>query len=235
MIEKNIDALKHRVAAVAGRCGKTLDNILLVAVTKTHPPAEIDLALRHGIRHIGENKIQDAALKLPLLTQSYEGFHFIGHLQSNKINALLKLNPYLIHSIDSYELAVKLDAALASSGKVQSILLQVNTTGEDSKSGIEPADLFAVAARIAELKYIRIMGLMTIGKQVAEPEEGRIYFTRLRVLFDQLKAAHLPNVQMQWLSMGMTDDFEIAIEEGANLIRIGSAIFGARNYGAQPV
>ncbi len=231
MIESNIDILRQRIGQAAKRTGKAAGDILLVAVTKTHPAEEIDIALRCGIQHIGENKIQDAASKLPLLKEAYQGFHFIGHLQSNKINALLKLNPVLIQSVDSYPLAEKLDKALHKSGKVQSILLQVNTTAEKSKSGMEPDVLFETAEKIAMLPNIRITGLMTIGKQVAEPEEGRIYFTRLRELFVQMQAKQIPNVRMQWLSMGMTDDFEIAIEEGANLIRIGSAIFGARNYG----
>lgn len=231
MIEKNIDALKQRIVLVTQRIGKKADDILLVAVTKTHPAEEIDIALRHGITHIGENKVQEAEDKLPLLKEPYAGFHFVGHLQSNKIHALLRLNPYLIHSVDSLELAEKLNAALEKSGKVQEILLQVNTTGEESKSGMEPEALTDMAEQIAKLKNIKIMGLMTIGKLVEQPEEGRIYFTKLRDLFIKLKAKNIPNVQMQWLSMGMTDDFEIAIEEGANLIRIGSAIFGARNYG----
>jgi len=230
MIERNVRTIRNRIETVAQRTGRNPDRILLVAVTKTQPAETINQALQAGITDFGENKVQEADKKLPFINKPFTGFHFIGHLQTNKIKALLKLNPCLIHSVDSFHLAMALSTALEGQDKKQDILLQVNTSGEDSKHGIEPKYLLHLAKEIAMLPRIQIKGLMTIGRLSPNPEDSRQDFKLLKALGAELTQAKIPKLDILWLSMGMTNDFEIAIEEGANLVRIGSAIFGVRSY-----
>ena len=229
-IRDNIRTIRHKIDHAAQRTGMKSDRILLVAVTKTQSAELINEALQAGITDFGENKLQEAEKKLPHVTEAYAGFHFIGHLQTNKVKALLKLKPCLIHSIDSFHLALALSSALDGQDRKQDILLQVNTSGEDSKHGIEPKQLLSLAKEIAMLPRITIKGLMTIGRLSDRAEDSRQDFKLLKTLADELKAANIPKLDIKWLSMGMTNDFEIAIEEGANLVRIGSAIFGERHY-----
>lgn len=231
-IESNILAIRSRIEAAAKKSGQDPDSILLVAVTKTQSSELVEQALRAGITDFGENKVQEAEQKIININQPYAGFHFIGHLQTNKIKALLKLKPCLIHSIDSFHLALALSSALEGQNKIQDILLQVNTSGEDSKHGVEPAQLIQLAREIAVLPRLRITGLMTIGRLSENAEDSRQDFRLLKSLSDELKVSNIPKLDIKWLSMGMTNDYEIAIEEGANLVRIGSAIFGARHYPA---
>jgi pyridoxal phosphate enzyme (YggS family) len=230
MTEQGLRLVQKRINAAAKLVGRKSEDILLVAVTKTQSVETVNEALRLGIKHFGENKVQEAIAKLPLLTKPYDGFHFIGHLQTNKVKALLKLEPYLIHSVDSLHLATEINQILAGTGRQQDILLQVNTSGEPSKSGCEPDDLLPLAIEAAKLPNLSIKGLMTIGRLSDKAEDSRQDFQLLKELSMELKALELPEVEMQWLSMGMTSDFEIAIEEGANLVRIGSALFGERHY-----
>lgn len=220
-------AIKDKLKAL----GRELDDTVLIAVTKTYPVELIESALKGGIRHFGENKVQEAQRKLPFINQPYDGFHFIGHLQSNKINALLELKPALIHSIDSFYLAEKLSRALGGRGLSQDILVQVNVTSEASKSGVDLDNALEMVSQISLLPHIKIRGLMTIGLMSIDAERTRPYFTRMKSLFDQLAALNDPAIEMRWLSMGMSDDFLVALEEGSNVLRLGSAIFGARNYG----
>lgn len=229
-IEDRIQEIRQRIATAAEQCGRSLDDVSLIAVTKTHPAEMIDQALATGIRRIGENKIQEAEQKLPLLTQPYDEFHFIGHLQSNKIKKLMPLKPALIHSIDSFSTAKKLDAWCQQHEHHQDILLQVNTSAEESKWGVEPAALPELCAQVANLPYLHIQGLMTIGIFSDDETAVRTCFKLLRSLRDELQKTAPAHVSMHHLSMGMTNDFEIAIQEGATLVRIGSAIFGSRSY-----
>jgi pyridoxal phosphate enzyme (YggS family) len=229
-IEDRIQEIRQRIATAAEQCGRSLDDVSLIAVTKTHPAEMIDQALAAGIRQIGENKIQEAEQKLPLLTQPYDEFHFIGHLQSNKIKKLMPLKPALIHSIDSFSTAQKLDAWCSEHNHHQDILLQVNTSAEESKWGVEPAALPELCAQVATLPHLHIQGLMTIGIFSDDETAVRTCFKLLRSLRDELPNTAPANVSMHHLSMGMTNDFEIAIQEGATLVRIGSAIFGSRSY-----
>jgi len=223
--------LQVRLGSAALRSGRRAEDILLVAVTKTHPPELVDQALALGIRHIGENRVQEAVLKLPLLQQPYEGFHYIGHLQTNKVRQLLGLKPWLIHAVDSLHLAQALSRGCVDLGRTQDILLQVNVSGEASKAGFAAAEMIEAAARIAQLPQLQIRGLMTIGRLTDNPEDNRAVFRQLRELSGAIADEQLPGVEMRWLSMGMSDDFPVAIEEGANLVRLGSAIFGARVAG----
>ena len=229
-LAENIRAVKQRIAETAAKIGRKPESILLVAVAKTQTAETVEQALQQGITDWGENKVQEAAAKLPLLTTPYHCFHFIGHLQTNKVKALLKLKPGLIHSVDSLHLAREISVRSAEMNRVQDILLQVNTSGEGSKSGCEPQELITLAKAVCELPNLKIKGLMTIGRLSDVPEDSRQDFRLLKSLFEELQEMEEPVLEPEWLSMGMTNDYIIAIEEGANLVRIGSAIFGARHY-----
>ena len=234
MTEKNIkariDKLRNQINTVAEHSGRNPKNIKLIAVTKTRTSETIDSALKSGIEFIGENKVQEAGQQLPLLKEKYKEFHFVGHLQSNKIPKLMKLNPALIHSIDKFSTAEKLNEYLSQKDKKQDILIQVNTSEEQSKFGIKPDETLDLIKKISSLSHLKIRGLMTIGIFSDDENKIRNCFQILRKIFEKIKAEKNPNVEMKYLSMGMTNDFEIAIQEGANIIRIGTAIFGIRNY-----
>ena len=229
-IPRNIEILKQRIKNAAQKAGREPSGIKLVTVTKTHPPELIDIALKSSIRFIGENRIQEAAEKIPLIKEKFEEFHFIGHLQSNKIPKLMKLNPALIHSIDKFSTTEKLNVFLIQKNKEQDILIQINTSFEESKFGIEPDKAIDFVKEVSGLSNLNIKGLMTIGKFTDDKNEIRKCFRTLKKIFDEIKLRKIKNVEMKYLSMGMTNDFEIAIEEGANIVRIGSAIFGERKY-----
>lgn len=229
-IKENFYSIKEKINKTCSQKGISPDEIKLVTVTKTHSAQVVLEALEAGAKYIGENKIQESQEKLPLLAGKYEEFHFIGHLQSNKIKQLMKLNPSLIHSIDKYSTAKKLSDYCQQHELQQDILIQVNTTEEDSKSGTGENEVIDLIKEVALLPNIRVMGLMTIGLFDDNPEVTRPYFRNLKRIFDHVKALNIENITMKYLSMGMTHDFEIAIEEGANIVRIGSAIFGARDY-----
>ena len=206
-----IHRLQDRIRA-SGR------EITLLAVTKTIPPERVDAALAAGITAFGENKVQEAKAKIPLVS-SRAHWHFIGHLQTNKARDAVELFE-LIHSVDSVKLAGELDKWAAHAGKTQPILLEINVAGEAQKFGIKPEDLPATLAQINQLSRLDVRGLMTVPPYCEEAEKVRPYFRRLRELRD---AAGLCE-----LSMGMSHDFEIAIEEGATIVRVGTAIFGER-------
>lgn len=230
-IVENVKAVQASLKEKLAQTGRETDEVLVVAVTKTHPVEVIESALRAGIRHFGENKVQEARRKLPFITEPYEGFHYIGRLQTNKINALLEMEPILIHSIDSLNLAVNLNKRCETRGRVQDILVQVNTTGEQSKSGCEPGEAIELVQQISDLPNLRVKGLMTIGLMSDDAEKTRPSFRLLKELFDELKNKENAGYEMRWLSMGMSGDYLTAIEEGANIVRLGSVLFGERDYG----
>jgi len=229
-IAENITDIRVRIKATAERCGRKAEDIMFLGVTKTHPAATLDEALAGGLEYIAENKIQESEDKLPVLTQFYKEFHFIGHLQSNKIKKLMPLKPALIHSIDKFSTAKKLDSYCAAKGIVQNILIQINTSAEESKFGIEPAEAEEFIREVAKLENLQIKGLMTIGMFTDDMDAVRKCFKMLKDIQTNIITLDIPRVEMKYLSMGMTSDFEIAIEEGANIVRVGSAIFGARDY-----
>ena len=206
-----IHRLQDRIRA-SGR------EITLLAVTKTIPPERVDAALAAGITVFGENKVQEAKAKIPLVS-SRAHWHFIGHLQSNKARDAVELFE-LIHSVDSVKLAGELDKWAAHAGKTQPILLEINVAGEAQKFGIKPEDLPATLAQINQLSRLDVRGLMTVPPYCEVAEKVRPYFRRLRELRDATGLCEL--------SMGMSHDFEIAIEEGATIVRVGTAIFGER-------
>lgn len=221
------DSIMTRVAAAAKACGRNPESIRLVAVSKTQPVEAVVRAVDAGMTMFGENYIQEARRKIEALASVPLSWHFIGHLQSNKAKIAVKLFD-LIHSVDSEKLAAELNKQAGNIGKIQDILLQVNTGMETTKSGGAPADILQLARKISEFENLRLRGLMTIPPLYNEPEKVAPYFRMLREISDRIAAADLPNTTMAELSMGMTGDFETAIREGATLIRIGTAIFGER-------
>jgi pyridoxal phosphate enzyme (YggS family) len=221
-----IDNMK--AAAAGSNLIRADKNVKLVAVTKNHTVEVMREALAAGIVAIGENRVQEAASK-SLQLKSQAEWHLIGHLQTNKVRQAVPLFD-LIHSVDSEHLAVEIDRVARKCGKRQSILLQVNVAGEDTKFGTTPAQVFALSRFISRLENVQLAGVMTIAPHYDEAENARPVFRELYQIFMELKNAALPNTNIEWLSMGMTDDYRIAIEEGANLVRIGTGIFGQRQY-----
>ena len=199
--------------------------ITLVAVTKNHGADLMREAIDWGINDIGENRIQEAAEKFSILNREVKK-HLIGHLQTNKVKQAVKLFD-LIHSVDSEHLATAIDKAASSAEKIQDILIQVNLAKEDSKSGVYKENLKNLIEKVDELKNLRLRGLMMIAPNYSDVEKCRPLFAEMRKIFDEIK---VNRQNFDFLSMGMTNDYRIAIEEGANVVRIGTAIFGARNY-----
>lgn len=227
MISENIAHIRHRMAEACGRAGRDPGEVTLIGVSKTFPARHIQEAVHAGLQDIGENYVQELVGKRSELGDEAIRWHFIGHLQSNKAK-LITGWIHLIHSLDSPGLAAELDKLARKDGRVQDVLVEVNTTGEETKFGIPPGGVIDFMRSLAGFRNIRIAGLMTIGPFLPDPEGSRPMFRQLREL--KVKAALLdqPNVDMRHLSMGMTGDFEVAIEEGATLVRIGTALFGSR-------
>lgn len=230
ILRDRIAAVQERIARAARRAGRDPAEITLVAVSKTQTAETVAAAYAAGLRVFGENRVEEAAPKAALLQAQTAAadiaWHMIGHLQSRKAADVL---PWarMVHSVDSVKLAGRLSRCAVNAGRELPILLEVNVAAEPSKYGFDPADLPAQVAAIAALPGLRLQGLMTMAPIVADPEAARPVFAGLRRLRDAL-AAQFPTVDWRHLSMGMTDDFEVAIEEGATLVRIGRAIFGER-------
>jgi pyridoxal phosphate enzyme (YggS family) len=227
IIKENIAQVKARIAAAAERCGRTPESIRLVAVAKTHPAEAVQAAVAAGATIIGENYIQEARTKFDALVHLPVEWHFIGHLQGNKAKYAVRLFQ-LIHTVDSMRLATELDHQAGKAGKVQQILIQVNISGEATKSGVSEQEVAPLAGELGRLTHLKVKGLMTMPPYFDAPERARPYFAALRRLRDRIRSQALPNIDMDELSMGMTGDFEAAIEEGATLVRVGTAIFGGR-------
>jgi pyridoxal phosphate enzyme (YggS family) len=198
----------------------------LEAAAKTREPREILEATEAGIRIIGENYVQEAESARQLIGDGAE-WHFIGHLQKNKVKKAVELFD-MIETVDSLELASEIDKRCVQTGKVMPVLMEINSGREPQKSGVLPEKALALAEAISALPNIRLMGLMTMGPFLPNPEELRPCFRETRQLFDQIKELELPHTEMKYLSMGMTDSYQVAIEEGANIVRLGSRIFGER-------
>ena len=218
-VAENFRAIKTELDSLAGN-----DKILLVAVTKNHGVEIMREAIDAGATDIGENRVQEAAEKFQSLDRQVTR-HLIGHLQTNKVKAAVKLFD-VIQSVDSEHLAAALDKAAANIGKVQDVLIQVNAARESQKSGVLLEDLDSLIKFVDAAKNLRLRGLMMIAPNFPDVEECRPFFRQMRELFDELKAAR---ENFDFLSMGMTHDYKIAVEEGANVVRVGTAIFGARS------
>jgi len=226
MVRQNLENIKKRISAICSRADRDPDKIIIVAVAKNRTQIEIKEAIAAGISDIGENRVQEALLKFPELRASNFELrtHMVGHLQTNKVKEALKLFD-LIHSVDSLHLAQEIDKQAAKIDKIQDILIEVKTSPEATKFGLKLAETIEVTKEIAKLKNINIKGLMTIAPVVDNPEKSRPYFRMLRELRDKINELQTTPYELRTLSMGMTDDFEVAIEEGADMIRLGRAIF----------
>jgi pyridoxal phosphate enzyme (YggS family) len=226
-IAARLTALRARIRFAAAASGRGVDEVRLVAVSKTFPAAAVREAIAAGVTDIGENYIQEARDKFEALRAIPVRWHFIGHLQTNKANQAVRMFD-LIHTVDSYRLALEIDRCACKAEKVQAVLIQVNVAGEASKSGVAPEEALPLVRRVAALENIRVEGLMTLPPYFNAPEKVRPFFAALRRLRDRIAAEHIPGIGLQELSMGMTGDFEAAIAEGATIVRIGTALFGER-------
>lgn len=229
-IAQNIAHIKQRIIDACKKAGRDPSTVKLLLATKTVDPARIKEAFRCGEILIGENKVQELREKFDELRDIPHSKHFIGHLQTNKIKDILKCHTECIQSLDRFDAAEKLQQRLEFENKTIDVLIQVNTSYEESKFGVDPLNAVELVKQVSTLDRIRIKGLMTIGLFSAEAEQVRKCFQLLRHLQEQIIAERLPNVEMNELSMGMSNDLEIAIEEGATIIRVGTAIFGQRIY-----
>lgn len=229
-IVKNLNSISERIKNACLKSNRNPNEVKLLLATKTVTAENIRIALNEGHRLIGENKVQELKEKYDFLINTPHENHFIGHLQSNKIKDIIKYNVTCIHSIDNIELATKLNTQLALSNKKIDILIQVNTSNEESKFGLKPEQTILFVKSISTLKNIHIKGLMTIGLFSADIPKVRICFKTLKAIQNCIIAENIPNVDMSELSMGMSHDLETAIEEGATIVRVGTAIFGQRKY-----
>ena len=227
LIRERLAAVQGRIEAAVQAAGRAPGEVRLLLATKTVPPEKIRVAIAAGADLVGENRVQEVRPKYEALADLDYERHFIGHLQSNKVNALV---PYVscIQSLDRLSLADRLQGRLEREGETREVLIQVNTSGEESKFGIEPAEAVGFAREVASRDALRVKGLMTIGLFADDPEVTRPSLSALREAADRIREAAIEGVEMKELSMGMSGDLEVAIEEGATIVRVGSAVFGER-------
>ena len=231
-IRQSLADVTAGIEAACSRSGRKLSDVTLVAVSKTKPISMITDAIRAGQLHFGENKVQEMCEKHNELSDQPITWHLIGHLQKNKVRKAVAVAS-LIHSVDSAELAAEIQKEAARIGKVQDILLEVNIAEEESKFGLAASETPAIAAEIAKFPNVHIRGLMTVAPYTPVPEENRQYFSALRQLAVDIAQQNIDNIDMCCLSMGMSNDYEIAVEEGATYVRVGSKIFGERIYATE--
>lgn len=227
---KNIETILQRIENACIRCNRNPDEVKLLLATKTVPANRIKVALQTGQTLIAENKVQELKEKYEVLKYVPHTNHFIGHLQTNKIKEILKYDVTCIQSLDRLDLAEKLQQRLEYVDKTIEVLIQVNTSNEESKFGVHPDNAIELVQQVAQLNRLKIKGLMTIGLFSAETEKVRQCFKLLKSIQQKIIALNIPNVEMKELSMGMSGDLETAIEEGATIVRVGTAIFGQRIY-----
>ncbi len=230
-IAEQLRSVRERIRQAALRAGRNPEEVTLIAVSKTKPAEMIQEAYGCGQRVFGENRVQELTEKLTALPQDIS-WQLIGHLQTNKVRQIVG-KAALIHSVDSIRLAEELQRESEKKGVVTELLLEVNIAGEESKFGLRPEDLESAAVRITQMPSLKLRGLMTVAPFTAIPEENRKYFRQIRQLAVDIKDKNIDNVTMDILSMGMTGDFEVAVEEGATMVRVGTGIFGGRDYPAQ--
>ena len=228
MLEDNFETVEKNVANACARAGRDRSEVTLIAVSKTKPVEMLRAVYDAGARDFGENKVQEICEKYDKLPSDIK-WHMIGHLQRNKVKQVID-KVTLIHSVDSYRLAQEISVQAQKKGLSIPILIEVNIAGEESKFGISADDTIQLVEEIAALPNLKIQGLMTIAPYVVDPEENRLYFRQIKQLSVDIKNKNIDNVSMDILSMGMTGDYEVAIEEGATMVRVGTGIFGARNY-----
>ena len=228
VLKSNLDTVEKNIAAACERSGRDRSEVTLIAVSKTKPIETLKDAYDLGCRVYGENKVQELCDKMDKLPEDIQ-WHMIGHLQRNKVKYIVG-RVALIHSVDSYRLAEEINVQAKKKGVKAKILIEVNAAGEQTKFGVRPEDTLQLVREIAELDAIEVRGLMTIPPYVVDSNENRLFFHKIRDLSIDIASQNIDNVSMDVLSMGMTGDYEVAIEEGATMVRVGTGIFGERNY-----
>ncbi len=228
MVKENYTYIKQQVEETAKACGRNPDDITLIAVSKTKPLSDIEELIEIGVNEFGENKVQELCDKYEHVSKPVH-FHLIGHLQTNKVKYIVD-KACLIHSVDSIKLAQMIQKEAAKKQIVAQILIEVNVAQEDSKFGLCTDEVVPFVKELSTYPNIHVNGLMTIAPFVENPEENRKYFRTLKQLSLDITSKNIDNIDMNVLSMGMTNDYKVAIEEGATMVRVGTAIFGARNY-----
>ena len=230
MIKENLKQVEENINAACQRAGRDPKEVTLIAVSKTKPVSMIEEAIDYGIKDFGENKVQEMCDKIEKISNKLN-WHMIGHLQRNKVKYIVD-KACLIHSVDSLRLAQQIDSEAKKENVICNILIEVNIAGEESKFGVSKDQVKELLEEIKELTNVHVKGLMTIAPYVEDAEENRGYFREMNKLFIDMRQenADNDNIDMEILSMGMTGDYQVAIEEGATMVRVGTGIFGARNY-----
>ncbi|MBQ1640357.1 MAG: YggS family pyridoxal phosphate-dependent enzyme [Lachnospiraceae bacterium] len=228
MVQENLTQVEANITAACKRAGRSRDEVTLIAVTKTKPVEMLQEAYDWGSRNFGENKVQEIMDKYDKLPSDIQ-WHMIGHLQRNKVKYIVD-KVCLIHSVDSYRLAEEINIQAKKRGVVVPILIEVNIADEQSKFGVRPEETMQLVREISSLDGVSIRGLMCIAPYVVDSEENRPFFRKIKALSIDIEKENIDNVSMDILSMGMTGDYEVAIEEGATMVRVGTGIFGERNY-----
>lgn len=228
MLRDNLYEVEERIQEACRRAGRDRSEVTLVAVSKTKPAEMLREAYDLGVRVFGENKVQEIREKYEVLPKDIE-WHMIGHLQTNKVKYIVD-KVRLIHSVDSFKLAEVIEKEAEKHGRTVDVLLEVNVAEEASKFGLKTSDVLPMAEKISQLPHVNLCGLMTIAPFVENPEKNRAIFANLHELYVDIKEKNIDNGTVSILSMGMTNDYEVAIEEGATMVRVGTGIFGARDY-----
>ncbi len=226
-IKENLDLINEKITIAAEKSGRKREDVLLLAVSKTIDVPRIKEAVDLGLVDLGENKPQEINWKYFEIENVR--WHQIGHLQTNKVKYIID-KVCLIHSVDSLKLAEEISKRAKAKDITMDVLVEINIAGEEAKSGVPLSEAEELAVEISKLDNIRVKGLMTVAPFVENPEDNREYFKQMKKLFVDIKEKNYNNIDMQYLSMGMTNDYEIAVEEGANIVRIGTGLFGARDY-----
>lgn len=228
MIKDNLNAIRQNIITTCDKIGRAESEITLIAVSKTKPVSMLQECYAAGVRNFGENKVQEILEKYPQMPSDVR-WHMIGHLQRNKVKAIID-KVCMIHSVDSLRLAEEISKQAQKAGLTIDILLEINIANEDSKYGIAPDDVLDFVKEVCNLPSIRVKGLMCVAPYVDISEENRQYFVKMRQLCVDINAQNIDNENMNMLSMGMSGDYLVAIEEGATHVRVGTSIFGERNY-----
>ncbi|MBO6114153.1 MAG: YggS family pyridoxal phosphate-dependent enzyme [Lachnospiraceae bacterium] len=228
MLKDNLDNVLANIMSACEKSGRNEDEVTLIAVSKTKPLSDIEELMTYGIKEYGENKVQELCDKYENVS-SPVNWHLIGHLQTNKVKYIVD-KVCLIHSVDSVHLASEIEKQAEKKGVVADILVQVNIAHEDTKFGVDENSVYEMLDSIKDFSHIKVKGLMTIAPFVENPEENRQYFRKMHQLLLDIKSKNIDNIDMSILSMGMTNDYMVAIEEGATMVRVGTGIFGERNY-----
>ena len=228
VIKKNLEKINGQIRKVEASCGRKPDTVQLIAVSKRKNINAVTEAITAGAQHFGENYIQEAVGKIDIIGKTKACWHFIGHLQSNKAKTAVQYFDY-IHTVDSLKLAGEINKQAQKINKIQKILLQVNIADEETKSGTRAEEAIELVKKICGFKNLSLQGLMCMPPYFSDPESARPYFKQLKTIMNTIKALDIENVSMDHLSMGMSNDFKVAIEEGSTMVRVGTSIFGRRD------